>query len=1588
MKSFFTKLGVLLLGVVFAVAGCQDYDEDIRKVNEQLNTNTAELTSITEQLDKAIKDLEAKLEADYATKKALADLSAELKAKDADIEAAIAALDAAYKAADVALQAGYEAADATLKADLEAQIAKAVKDAQDANDALALIFENSLNALNSEIAGVNSFINETLVPYFEGRIDAVAKALEDAQAALEGDIAKVAADLATAKTELTAAYEGAIADAVEELEDLISAQATELEALKTLHQNDVVLLQAAIAENNDDIVALSLSLKEHIDEYKVTVDQLQGAMYEGDEAVRQQLMNSLNAHIEIYETTVSHLEGAIGENTAAIEAVRMLVIDLTNQHKQDVAYLQAAISENTTLAEGIRIQLINHINEYAATVEQLEGAIGENSAKITANLIAIRDLETLHKTDMEHVQNALNVLDVALQQETAQRKEADEALQAAQDALAASFEAFKTQYAKDVDNLQAAMAEGDEAVRQQLIAMLARFEEQYAEDIDNLQAAIAEGDETVRQQLMAMLARFEEQYAVDIDNLQAAIAEGDAAVTQLVMNVRAALEDHIEVYEATVEQLQGAIALNTAAIDRNFIAIKDLQAKDEEIDAAIADLDAAYKAADDQLTELINKNSSDIAAVNAKLEEVFEQLASYIIQHDMRLNVLESYVADLVERLAAAEVNISVLTERVQSLVYVPEYNDAKATVNYGIAPYITKDQKTEVAIVPAKSVLRYKVNSTSETAVDDLVKAFAQDPSILTYDLENVKLRSAAPELQVVSVRKDEQGYLEVTALPKNFVKEFFYITLTEEVKSSLKQHISQNHPIINGLFDKLFGEDWGTSQEITTQEPTTSYSAALVLVQADKKNNVASEFTNLIPAKNYGVLNLAVRYTAQGKTVVVDSNFSDVVAERQISNEQFIPSYDTETVVKTCANEPVLNVLGDDAYYTPAELYAKYGYAVELQKTHQVVSYTKDGKMDLTQQVAPAWNTELVSYNTDKFIVVDPAASAIGTSRDVSLTSYDEAEKVKYDQRVGNYLEVVDAYYLAGQTVAVADKVTITKNLVYINFEAKTYNWTLQKAIDLRGDDEAKTPYAKSIVLENVKYDNIYDLNPILKSGHVETESLTLNSQPNSTPFELSDIRKPEAGTNGTADITIKAGYEFAAAAAETANEYVKTYRAVLNETTDAIVTIKVTFGNYPETIKVTSACDLELVAGETYFDGKDALIADAYAAMGAELAGFAKDAKVNDIMFVALNDEANKPFINKPESQYNMNFIVAENVDNSFVRLYNSQIDAKADLEAIKKGEKKYLFTRDINTWFGVPFHFEVTATPHLPNIALVRSTEYASATAEPKVYSVNLQARVNEDGIYTVVQSDLAYYLNAIGAVNATQSVSFAVVEGQADIADKVVALDPLTDPINNPLLGVDVTAYLTKKEAVLNWTDPGTQIKVKATLWAGAYPMDEATLILNVEDPLTFTAGNITKERIVEDDTPVYVFEKFALISTAKRYDGTLAFSGNLIETDPEIAVSDIREIIADDVKDAFGIDIKTEMVTIVEKTESGDVLYDSSKYSWVPETGLLTLKKDDAAQLLNPIQAHIRVTFTHNVHGASDACSVTRDFTVTFQQTK
>lgn len=1418
-------------------------------------------------------------------------------------------------------------------------------------DAKILEVKNTVESLGTTVMD-SLAVHNAKIYELQGTLVSLSMFLEEANlivrvSALEDDLA---AHLAAYEVFQTATVED-LANLFARTEQLFG----QLEALSP----EVTTIKAQIAEIKSEL----LSLSEYLGEREADVD---GKLAE------------LFATFESLSPVIATMQAQILENNSALQSLAPVIATMQAQIAENFATLQS-LSPKIEELEEKDAELDTKIAEVRNQLVSLEPVISTMQSQINENRGTLESLSEYLPELKAELEDKISAVDAKANELNGQLTALAEQLPVMFAEVNASIKAVADRVTKievDIEGLKAAIAGLQEAKT----AMEGAIDELQAQDsqlansiISYYEQAIAAVDDAVAD-LQAKI----DANAEDIE----ANAEAVANAMIKIGEVETALETAIDELTAQDAQLAGSIL---SYYEQAIAATEDVANNLETAIGRIDELEDALEALKNLGMEKLEALQNADAALAAKIEEkttnVMNMLLTVVVAAEDRANdkiaQLRTLVNDAHSFIEELRGEISDLAKRVQSLVYVPEYSDGKANVHYGATINVNANvlNLTDVAFVPAKTTLRYKVNSTSATIVDEIVEAYKANPAILSYDVEGVKVRGASANgatLEVVGVSKDKDGYLAVDVLAKNFDKAFFL--------SAIKATGNQNNSILGGIWDALFGDNATSALDklIALSEKVgehKGYSAALVLADANTVNNVASEFTNLIADKNYDLLQLGARYQAAGKDVVLTALQSIPALKYPYANaDHIIASSDTETAVMTTASEPVVQISkgGNLETYTPEALYEKYGYKVEIQKHRHVVSYAKGGKLDATGANAD-WAADVNAYNTDKFIVND--ADAIGTSRSVKLVAYDEANKVKYDERVGSYIDVVDVYYLNGQSVAVADKVTITKNLVYINFTPQTYNWTLQKAINLRAED--KTPYGNDLVFYDVTYDNIYGLQPILESGNVLAESLKLNGTDDATEVKVSAIEKPVAGKAGSATVAFAKGYKFNA---ETANEYVKTWRVDLNETTEAVITFKATLSQLPAAVEVKSNVDLDLVAGQTYFDGNDALIADAYAAFGAANAGFATDAKANDLMFAALTDAKNT-MDNGPEpaSLYNLNFNVTNNEDKTFVRLYKEQFEGSVP-------PATYTFTRDITTWFGVPFNFVVTATPKLPAIGLVRSTEYASATAEPKVYSVNLQARVdNVDKVYTVVQSDLAYYLNVIGDVNDTQKVTYEVLDDAVStIANSSVAVQPLETPIPNPLLGKEITAYLQKDQAQLTWKDKGTQIKVKATLWASVYPIDEATLILNVEDPISFSAASIDVPRIVEDDTPVNVWKNFSLSSTAKKFDGTVAHPGDLINRE----ATSIKDIISAEVKKAYGIEVGVELVTIYEQTEAGNVLYDGSKYddTKLESDGILVLKRDDAAVLLNPIVAQIRVTFKHNVHGVGDKCSETTDIFVKFYQ--
>ena len=125
MKSFFTKLGKLLLcGLAVAVVGCTDYDTDIQNVNERVDVVEADF-------EKAIADLQAEINAKFATKAELAALEEELNTTIAD---EVAKLNAAIDTTDVKNTASEIESTKSQIASLKQTIAAQKTDLQSAAD--------------------------------------------------------------------------------------------------------------------------------------------------------------------------------------------------------------------------------------------------------------------------------------------------------------------------------------------------------------------------------------------------------------------------------------------------------------------------------------------------------------------------------------------------------------------------------------------------------------------------------------------------------------------------------------------------------------------------------------------------------------------------------------------------------------------------------------------------------------------------------------------------------------------------------------------------------------------------------------------------------------------------------------------------------------------------------------------------------------------------------------------------------------------------------------------------------------------------------------------------------------------------------------------------------------------------------------------------------------------------------------------------------------------------------------------------------------------------------------------------------------
>ncbi len=249
--------------------------------------------------------------------------------------------------------------------------------------------------------------------------------------------------------------------------------------------------------------------------------------------------------------------------------------------------------------------------------------------------------------------------------------------------------------------------------------------------IDGVQEELTEAKKDIRQALNdAAAAQSTADEALSLAKEVKAALEAYAKKSWVEAQIELLRRDYNEkigkkvdtaVYSAKMAEIAESFRLIDLAIKQ---VIVDYQAADANLDSKIDSLDAAVK-----------------AALDLKLDKT----------------TFQAYVDSMADVLSGVEKDLSKLFSRVQSVVYVPEYNDSRITFKWALIPEsdfkpqavtgadaeLEEEEEGDSPVIVIPSEVKYRIyGEDAADIVESLVAAFNPEDSVFTFDVVRVKTR------------------------------------------------------------------------------------------------------------------------------------------------------------------------------------------------------------------------------------------------------------------------------------------------------------------------------------------------------------------------------------------------------------------------------------------------------------------------------------------------------------------------------------------------------------------------------------------------------------------------------------------------------------------------------------------------------------------------------------------------------------------------------------------------------------------------------------------------------------------------------
>ena len=670
-----------------------------------------------------------------------------------------------------------------------------------------------------------------------------------------------------------------------------------------------------------------------------------------------------------YSEDIHSLEGKVAVNTADIASLRT---DLNTQVSNINAAIQALKDADANTATLIT-NLTNRVGTLEGKVADLEAAKVQLEKDVKANKDAIDAINgeiTSIKTQIATINGNIAALEA--------RVKANEEAIADLQAKKADKDWVEGELAKKADQAWVEETLKNYATVKQLEDAVSGLQGQ----LDILKSNVTE----LKDSLSALTSNFREVAAI-VAEIQEWMTEAKVQIKKAQDTADEALTKAEQALSET-EELRNALKLYATLayvneIKDNLTALIGTKVDTTVFKAKMAEIDEAFAAVDTTIKGVIR----DYMAADAK---IWDELGKKV-----DTAAFNAYKAEIREELNGIHVDLNKLFARVQSLVYVPDYDDGRITFKWAIMPLPQVLDPKVSYVLPASAHAKYRIYGEDAATI---VEALAADFATLSFDVisVNTRVNDDGVTVKILEAKQDAKDpcVLDLTIKPFGIADAFYFNTWDND-----------------GYFNAAEGFDG----------KVPAYSISLVLTDPEESKLITSTYQNCVPAFQPEVIIPSIK----------DKEGVDVSGKEDAEKIDIV--YDDLDVHAVLENHQVLFKI-EDIYYTANQLKANY---IDLPEIVCSIFDTTDytGAIDPTK--VEDLDPEYMLINTD--------ATTVPGTADVKLTK-------QVREGVGSEGAVVFTYtigyasVLAGSVIEVVPKnIPVTADL-WEAADKQAFTWTYE--------------------------------------------------------------------------------------------------------------------------------------------------------------------------------------------------------------------------------------------------------------------------------------------------------------------------------------------------------------------------------------------------------------------------------------------------------------------------------------------------------------------------------------------------------------